>query len=383
MRRMLSALCVVAAIAATTAPVLTVTNGQPDANRHPYVGVAIQPIPSLPGYVFVCSGAALSPTTFLTAAHCFDPSQPAFVSYKEGPPFGATFTPGTFTTHPDWCIGCGPGLPGFDFHDVAVIELAAPSNPGAFATLPTPGLVDTLAMRTSVDIVGYGVQGFVRGGGQPSQIFTFTPLLRTKRTGSEQQRCERRVHQADRESGPRQGRALLRRLRRARHPRRNGHCPRREFVRDQRQLRGRDVLEPRRPAGHLVVHQGASQRRPDSARVVTGPRHYSHRVEDESGNVTGVLGTYTKKFGRGDWIRTSDPLRPRQVRYQAALRPDSRRIAVRLKADTTAARHLKADLHRLYYRGWSVRLNTDVPSMSRKSTVISSLCAAMFTSPKN
>ena len=29
-----------------------------------------------------------------------------------------------------------------------------------------------------------------------------------------------------------------------------------------------------------------------------------------------------KNFGRGDWIRTSDPLRPRQVRYQAALRPD-------------------------------------------------------------
>ena len=28
-------------------------------------------------------------------------------------------------------------------------------------------------------------------------------------------------------------------------------------------------------------------------------------------------------IGRGDWIRTSDPLRPRQVRYQAALRPDS------------------------------------------------------------
>jgi hypothetical protein len=27
-------------------------------------------------------------------------------------------------------------------------------------------------------------------------------------------------------------------------------------------------------------------------------------------------------IGRGDWIRTSDPLRPRQVRYQAALRPD-------------------------------------------------------------
>src|SRR4030095_3927312 len=31
----------------------------------------------------------------------------------------------------------------------------------------------------------------------------------------------------------------------------------------------------------------------------------------------------SERFGRGDWIRTSDPLRPRQVRYQAALRPDS------------------------------------------------------------
>src|SRR5579883_1810651 len=28
------------------------------------------------------------------------------------------------------------------------------------------------------------------------------------------------------------------------------------------------------------------------------------------------------RVGRGERIRTSDPLRPRQVRYQAALRPD-------------------------------------------------------------
>ena len=29
------------------------------------------------------------------------------------------------------------------------------------------------------------------------------------------------------------------------------------------------------------------------------------------------------EIGRGDWIRTSDPLLPKQMRYQAALRPDS------------------------------------------------------------
>ena len=35
------------------------------------------------------------------------------------------------------------------------------------------------------------------------------------------------------------------------------------------------------------------------------------------------MATFRFEVGRGDWIRTSDPLRPRQVRYQAALRPDN------------------------------------------------------------
>ena len=30
--------------------------------------------------------------------------------------------------------------------------------------------------------------------------------------------------------------------------------------------------------------------------------------------------------GRGDWIRTSDPLLPKQMRYQAAPRPDTLRL---------------------------------------------------------
>jgi len=165
----------VAVALAAVAPVLTITNGQPDGNRHPYVGVAIQFIPNT-DFISVCSGSALSETRFLTAAHCFDPALPVFVTYKNSPPFSLAndFTQGTFHPDPDWCIGCGPGLPGSDSHDVAVIALDAPRNPGAFVALPSVGLVDTLPMKTAVDIVGYGVQGFVRGGGQPGQIFLFT-----------------------------------------------------------------------------------------------------------------------------------------------------------------------------------------------------------------
>jgi hypothetical protein len=176
MRVKIVATFVMCAFVAVGERVMTVTNGEPDGSRHPYVGVMIQPIPNMPGFVTVCSGSALSGTKFLTAAHCADPSRPVFVSYKSGPPFSLAtdFTSGTFHPDPQWCLGCGPGLPGFDSHDVAVVMLDKVSNPGAFAMLPAAGLVDTLAMGTPVDIVGYGVQGFVQGGGPRQQLFFFT-----------------------------------------------------------------------------------------------------------------------------------------------------------------------------------------------------------------
>ena len=55
-----------------------------------------------------------------------------------------------------------------------MIVLSAARDPGAFATLPSAGLVDSLPMQTEVDVVGYGTQGFERGGGPPQNIITLT-----------------------------------------------------------------------------------------------------------------------------------------------------------------------------------------------------------------
>ena len=45
---------------------------------------------------------------------------------------------------------------------------------GAFALLPAEFAVDALPMKTPVELVGYGAQGFIRGGGKPTEVFLFT-----------------------------------------------------------------------------------------------------------------------------------------------------------------------------------------------------------------
>jgi hypothetical protein len=156
-----------------------VTNGQPDGTQHPYVGLA-------DNGQFACSGTLLSPTVFLTAAHCFETGDRVRITFDPNGFFNAARLSffGTFHPDPNFCIGCEGGLPGFDTHDVAIVvmESAVPTSVvSTYGQLPTQGLVDTLAMKTEITIVGYGVQNFIRGGGppQPGAVFTrfFAPSL--------------------------------------------------------------------------------------------------------------------------------------------------------------------------------------------------------------
>jgi hypothetical protein len=176
MRRSFQVLVLTAVLVVGTMGIsYAITNGQPDGNNHPYVGLIVFDVGGTPSHR--CSGALLSPTVVLTAGHCTDGTNAARVWFDEvvqgNPeyPFsGTTSYDGRPYTNPDFCIGCGNGLPGFAIRDVGIVvlrERVPTSAVSQYAELPPAGFVDTLPNKTKVDLVGYGVSEQVHGGGLP------------------------------------------------------------------------------------------------------------------------------------------------------------------------------------------------------------------------
>ena len=168
------------------APSAAITGGAYDGNAHPYVGI-------WSNGAGVCSGTLLSPTVMLTVAHCAAgmPSRYGNNTVTGAPIVQVSFDPNVANTPPaDRIFSYGtfyadaynPNLPSNapdpDTHDLAIIVFdstgCAVCSPvpagvtlGQYGSLPSRNVVDTLAMNTPVDIVGFGVQDLTRGGGKP------------------------------------------------------------------------------------------------------------------------------------------------------------------------------------------------------------------------
>jgi secreted trypsin-like serine protease len=142
---------------------LAVVNGSPDNGRHPYVGMAVWFPTGNPADGFeLCSGSLVSPTVFVTAAHCFPEGAHVFVDMQEDA-FGDLHQPaphavgGVAFPDPNWG-SLGKGLSQSDRNDLAVVTLAAPVQVSRYAQLPTLGYDDTLPNNQAIEIVGYGIQ---------------------------------------------------------------------------------------------------------------------------------------------------------------------------------------------------------------------------------
>jgi trypsin len=173
-----------------------ITFGQPDAGRHPYVVAVGGEIDGQAGCC--CTGTLLSPTVVLTAGHCTAIPGLTVSRIWVGPidtldgefPFaGDNSYDGTPHTHPDFChvflsafgFGCGSNLgsPNWASHDLGIIVLSEPvptSIVNEYAQLPPAGVVETLANKTLLDIVGYGLQEQVHTPGEGGKFWTYRSI---------------------------------------------------------------------------------------------------------------------------------------------------------------------------------------------------------------
>jgi hypothetical protein len=175
-----SALC-----AATLAsPGRAITNGQPDT-EHEAVGALLAEFPDFPelGAIPTCTGTLLSPTIFVTSAHCTEDT-------GGGTILGVSFDPAPLAVEPPPFVPIAKRtlFPGFalgdPFSDLEVIELAEPVLGVTPAELPALGSLGDKqdAGDGGFTAVGYGSPGLVPAPGGKTQLlpdirrFTTTKL---------------------------------------------------------------------------------------------------------------------------------------------------------------------------------------------------------------
>ena len=159
MRRILLAVTAAVAALALAAVALAITNGGPDGNRHPEVGAMLAPHAYSDGTWETCTGTLISPTVFLTAAHCEGDTRVAVT-------FDSSYDSKTGTTY--W--GTWHADPAFnraqsDPNDLAVIVLDKAVKGITPARLPKLGQLDSLRVGDPITSVGYGAQSVTMGAG--------------------------------------------------------------------------------------------------------------------------------------------------------------------------------------------------------------------------
>ena len=135
MRRgvMLAAIALLAPLA-LAAPAGAITYGTPDGNGHPEVGALLAPQAYSAGTWAASSGTLISPTVFLTAAHCdLGVSRVAVTFDASYDPTTGTEYWGTWHADPDFTQA--PNDP----HDIAVVVLDEPVTGITPAQLPATG----------------------------------------------------------------------------------------------------------------------------------------------------------------------------------------------------------------------------------------------------
>ncbi len=147
------------AVLLASATALAITYGQPDGNRHPEVGALVGTFSS--GTFPYCSGTLISPTVFLTAAHCNVGTSRVSVTFDSAYSSKSKLYAGTYYFDPQYNQAQS------DTHDIAVVVFDKPVTGIAPARLPQAGQLDSLSVNQKFTAVGYGGQEPVNQPGGP------------------------------------------------------------------------------------------------------------------------------------------------------------------------------------------------------------------------
>ena len=153
MRRVLAAGLAVVAAALLPAGASAITNGMPDGNGHPEVGALLAPQAYSDGTWETCTGTLISPTVFLTAAHCDQGVSRVAVTFDSSynATTGTTYW-GTWHADPSYTKAQS------DPHDIAVVVFDDDVPGITPARLPASGSLSNLKVGTEFTSVGYGAQ---------------------------------------------------------------------------------------------------------------------------------------------------------------------------------------------------------------------------------
>ena len=159
MRRLGVLLATVLAVLAPALPASAITYGVADGNDHPNVGGLVSPTQYADGTWIYCSGTLISPTVFLTAAHCADDGARVAVTFDTAYEAGDRIYYGTFEADPLYNQSQS------DPHDIAVVVLDRAVRGITPALLPEADSLATLTAGQPITAVGYGAYEVTNGPG--------------------------------------------------------------------------------------------------------------------------------------------------------------------------------------------------------------------------
>src|SRR5919112_2232697 len=157
------------------APAAAITNGAPDGNAHPNVGGLVSPTQYSDGTWLYCSGTLISPTVFLTAAHCAEDGERVLVTFDTAYADGDKVYSGTFEADPLYNQSQS------DPHDIAVVVLDRPVKGITPALLPEADSLAALSAGQPITAVGYGAYEVTNGPGGHAFLYND---VRMQATGS-------------------------------------------------------------------------------------------------------------------------------------------------------------------------------------------------------